>query len=305
MWDALCHGGRTSGRECNPRSTLNNPPDGYGPHVAVSLSPADREVIARARRVVLEALDRLGEDLVGSSGDIVSTLKLDGTPVTDADVAVHDRLAGELTGSFPDHGILSEEVETVAPDTRWTWVLDPIDGTSNFAAGIPWWCVSIALCCEGAPVWAVVDAPAVEQRLLAEAGRGARGGRGALEVPPPVAYDDPDNRHVPVIVSAGVLRRGRADVHLNPRVLGAVALDLCQVARGAAAAVLHHHPHVWDVAAAGLIVEEAGGALVTLADDPLLPLVAGRDYAGRTAFVAAGPNQAYLEALAGDMPAQL
>jgi myo-inositol-1(or 4)-monophosphatase len=277
-------------------------------------TPPDHVDLAAARDVLGEALDEVAGWLLADSGDLEVTRKADGTPVTDADTAVDDHLRARLMAAFPDHGVLSEERGTRSPTTAWTWVIDPIDGTSNYTNRLPYWCISVALLHEGEPVLGVVDAPVLGRRYLAIAGGGAEvasrttslDGREdhprsrPLQVRPPVAWRDPSNRHVPVMLTTGTARRARgAGLRLNPRVMGSTALDLAMVAEGVAAASIANVPKVWDVAAGVLLVREAGGVVVTLSGEPLLPLTGDVEQLGRSAVTAAGPDETYVRELAG------
>ena len=251
---------------------------------AATLDPAAQDVVERARRVLDELLDEIRGDLAPLAGRTVVETKPDGTPITPHDRATDERLTARLLEAFPSHGIISEEGGHVAPAADWTWVLDPIDGTSNFIAGVPYWCVSVALCLEGAPALGVIEAPALEQRFTAVAGSGAEervhGQVRQLRVGPRVDLRGQGSSHVPGLYSGGAARDLTADgVTLNARIMGAAALDLAMVARGSAPLAVSLGPHVWDVAAGGLLVVEAGGACASTATAPLLPLVPGRDYA--------------------------
>jgi myo-inositol-1(or 4)-monophosphatase len=259
--------------------------------------PTTRTVV-RALTVLEEALDRLGPSLLAQTGRLDPTAKDDGTPVTAADHEADEVLSGAIRAAFPDHGIVSEEQETVVPGTDWCWIIDPIDGTSNFTAGLPYWCVSVALALEGEVLLGVVDAPPLGHRTVALRGRGTtRSGR-PCTVRPPVDWRDGRNRHIPVMLTTGTARRARgAGLRLNPRVMGATALDLAVVAEGVAAASIALIPKVWDVAAGWLLVTEAGGAVETLHGEPLLPLRPGVDAANRSAATAAGPDGAYVQRL--------
>ena len=240
-------------------------------------------VIERARRVLDALLDDVRRDLVPVAGRSPLTMKPDGSPVTPYDRETDERLVSGLLATFPDHGTVSEEQDRIAPATDWTWVLDPIDGTSNFIAGLPYWCVSVALCLEGSPVLGVVEAPAIARRFTAIAGGGAFETGGAREerlaVRSGVDLHDRTASHVPGLYSGGAARDLYADgVQLNARVMGASALDLALVARGVAPVAVQLGPHVWDIAAGALLVVEAGGAVVGDGGRPLLPLEPGRDY---------------------------
>lgn len=261
------------------------------------LGPDDRAVVEEARATLHPLLDQLRPELVARSGNVALELKDDGTPVTSVDLEVNERLLARLAEVFPDHTVVSEELVTGNEDSRWTWVVDPIDGTSNFLSGLPYWCISLALTLDGHPVLGLVEAPPVAARYEAVAGGGATRNGEPLAVMPPVDWNDRRNRHVPLLLTTATARRARPAVRLNPRVLGSAALDLCQVAAGTAAASVSFAPKVWDVAAGVLLVVEAGGEYLTLDGPPLLPLRPDTEYADRSAPAAAGPNADYLRAL--------
>jgi myo-inositol-1(or 4)-monophosphatase len=264
-----------------------------------SPSPATVAVVTRARELLGSALDALGPRLTAVAGRVEVEPKADGTPVTDADRDADVLLADAIRGAFPDHGVLSEERDTIVPSTDWCWVIDPIDGTSNFVAGLPYWCVSVALTLEGLPVLAAIDAPALGRRYLAQRGGGAWLDERRLAVRGRVDWRDGRNRHIPVMLTTATTRRARdAGLRLNPRVMGATALDLAIVAEGVAAASVAIIPHVWDVAAGHLLVTEAGGAIVTLDGTPLLPMRPGDEHRARAAATAAGPDEDYVRDLA-------
>lgn len=269
----------------------------------MSLSPDLADEVERARRVAERALDGLRPRLRAAAGTVVSHRKADGTPVSDADHEADERLSEAIRTAFPEHGILSEEHDTRVPDTDWCWILDPIDGTSNFVSGLPWWCVSVALAHRGEVLLAVVDAPALDGRWRAVRHAGAERDGRALRVRAPVDWRDERLRHVPLMLTTGTARRARkAGIRLNPRVMGSTALDLCTVADGVAAGSLAMIPHVWDVAAGALLVEEAGGVVLTLRRDPLLPLRVGEEHRRRSAIVAAGPTEHWIRDTLGDLP---
>jgi myo-inositol-1(or 4)-monophosphatase len=259
-------------------------------------------VVERARGVAHALLDELGPRLLAAAGDVEVESKADGTPVTVADRDADELIAAAISRAFADHGILSEERDTLAPDTEWTWIVDPIDGTSNFTCRLPYWCVSLALAFRGEPVLGVVDAPVLGRRYVAISGAGAtRDGR-RLRVRPPTDWHDGRNGHVPVMLTTSTAKRARgAGVRLNARVMGSTALDLAVVAEGVAAASVALRPRVWDIAAGALLVREAGGAVVTVRGEPLLPLEVGRDHRDLAAATAAGPDDSYVTRLAGDL----
>jgi myo-inositol-1(or 4)-monophosphatase len=296
-----------------PSARYRSPPRPEGLGSVTELSPAARAVVARATTQIGGTLDEVRAWLLAASGDVDVEAKTDGTPVTDADREVDDRLATRLSEAFPDHGVLSEERDTVSPDTEWTWVVDPIDGTSNFICRLPYWCISIALAFQGRPVLGIVDAPVLGRRYVASLGGGTflesrttsldgtthQHRRRRLQVRDAVDWRDGGNRHVPVMLTTATARSARgAGMRLNPRVMGSTALDLAIVAEGVAAASIAVIPKVWDIAAGVLLVTEAGGAVSNLDERSLFPIPPGVEHVDRSAVTAAGPDTAYVREIA-------
>jgi myo-inositol-1(or 4)-monophosphatase len=263
------------------------------------LNPATTGVLLRAREVAFTALDDLRPRLLATTGRVAVHPKHDGTPVTAIDHEADELLTSAITQAFPNHGVLSEEGDTVAPATDWTWIVDPIDGTSNFIAGLPYWCVSIALALDGVPLLGIIDAPGLDRRYVALRGRQSERDGQRLQVRDPVDPRDRRFAHVPVMLTTGTARRARrAGVRLNLRVMGSTALDLAIVAEGAAVASIAVRPRVWDVAAGAVVVEGAGGHLVTLGEPPLLPLRPGVDHRDLSVPIASAADRGYVTDLA-------
>lgn len=258
--------------------------------------------IEAADRLVMDVLDDLEPVLRERSGGNRTSAKSDGTPVTASDFLVDEHLTTAIAEAFATHDVLSEEASTTWSGNEWTWIIDPIDGTSNFAAGLPYWAVSVALAHDGVPVYGCVAAPALGERFVARQGGGAHrvdtaGTRTPIAVRDAVDFRSGRHKHVPIAVTAGTIRRSNGrKVRLNGRVLGAWALDLAFVAAGRLVGSYATIPHVWDVAAGMLLVEEAGGAVETLGT-PLLPLRQDVDYADTSAPTATGPDAAWVHDL--------
>jgi myo-inositol-1(or 4)-monophosphatase len=194
----------------------------------------------------------------------------DRSPVSEADIAVNDLLREKLTRLVPGAGWLSEETEDVAGarSHAQVWVVDPIDGTRAFISGRPDWTVSVALVTEGRPVLAALYAPVTEEMFLACAGGGAMLNGAAMAVAAgtadltgarvagPKRYLDQLERAAPAILP-------QPKVH-------SLALRLTRVGSGALdAAFSSGGSHDWDLAAADLLVHEAGGALTPFDGEPL------------------------------------
>jgi histidinol phosphatase-like enzyme (inositol monophosphatase family) len=100
----------------------------------------------------------------------VTHFKDDSSPVTNADREAEQRMRSLLQASFPHHGVIGEEFEDVRSEARFTWVLDPIDGTKSFISGVPLFGTLIALCDQGRPILGCIDFPALGQRCIGDGG---------------------------------------------------------------------------------------------------------------------------------------
>ena len=117
-------------------------------------------------------IDRVAERQRLDFGQLESESKADGSLITACDRWSDATLVAGLAEIFPGEGVLSEEGNQSVPASSAYWVVDPLDGTTNFAAGIPFWAISIARFEQGVPVLAVLDVPPLRQRLVAIRGQG-------------------------------------------------------------------------------------------------------------------------------------
>jgi myo-inositol-1(or 4)-monophosphatase len=185
--------------------------------------------------------------------------------VTELDIASESLIVSKIHERFPEHGILAEEGDYPAGDGQHTWIIDPLDGTTNYAHGYPWFCVSIALMAGGKLVVGVIYNPMSDELFTAVAGAGAfRNGRrlsvsgrqplsGAL-LATGFPYDcatDPENNFDHFIRFQKAAR--------GIRRAGAAALDLAYLAAGRLDGFWEVKLKPWDVAAGTLLVREAGG----------------------------------------------
>jgi histidinol-phosphatase len=202
-------------------------------------------------------------------------LKHDATPVTEVDRAAERAIRRAIAGRFPDDGVLGEEEGSDAGTSGRCWVIDPVDGTKLYAEGIPLWTTLIGLTVGGEPVLGVADAPALGDRYHATRGGGAWRGERRLEV------SDVANLGEAFVAHSGVeewIGGGRNDALLRvaARARGTRGLSDAWahllIAQGSVDALLEHEPcFAWDWTATGVIVEEAGGRLTTLAGGPPSP----------------------------------
>jgi myo-inositol-1(or 4)-monophosphatase len=185
--------------------------------------------------------------------------------VTEADHASEKAIMDTIKEQFPDHFILSEESGEMATGSEYKWIIDPIDGTVNYAHGIPICCVSIGVEHKGAMVMGAVYNPFLKEFYFAEKGAGALLNGDLISVSGetdvnkaclvtgfPYTYLEMPNG--PLDVFARFIRRG-----IPVRRLGSAAMDLCWVAAGRFDGFYEHKLQAWDSAAGFLIVEEAGG----------------------------------------------
>ncbi len=194
--------------------------------------------------------------------------------VTESDHLAEDLLVRRIRRVFPDHAILTEERPELATGSPYRWILDPLDGTTNYAHGYPCFAISIALEARGRIVLGVVYDPLREELFLAEQGRGAMCNGRRLRVSGErqlarallvtgFAYDvreSPDNNldHFArfTLEAQGVRRTGSA------------ALDLCYVAAGRFDGFWEMKLQPWDTAAGMLLVREAGGRVTDFEGKP-------------------------------------
>jgi myo-inositol-1(or 4)-monophosphatase len=224
-----------------------------------------------------EELRDLALGVARDAGELVVRLRRDGVQVagakssatdivTDADRASEQLVCERLLGARPDDGIVGEEGSERSGSSGVVWIVDPIDGTVNYLYGLPHFAVSIAAEVDGEVVAGVVLAPELGLEYVATAGGGATCNGRVIRPRPAVPLEQ---RLVGTGFSYEVPARSRQAgyiAHLLPRVrdlrrIGCCSLDLCMVASGLLDAYVEEGAHIWDHAAAGLVVSEAGGTL--------------------------------------------
>lgn len=215
--------------------------------------------IEAAKRAVLAQTELLHREF----GRAESRWKSDGTRVTAVDVAISENIFRELGAQFPADQFFSEELaETDAPipvTARFSWVLDPIDGTNNFALGIPHCAISLALCEHGEAIYGVVYD--LSRRVLMHGGPGfgVRDGEREVKVSTApfsketlVGFHSPFDKAL-LPMASGVLSQFKI------RGLGTATLHLAYVAAGILDGCVDFNVKIWDLAAAIPLVRAAGG----------------------------------------------
>jgi myo-inositol-1(or 4)-monophosphatase len=191
--------------------------------------------------------------------------------VTEVDVEVERMFRALIAGRFPDHDVLAEEMGQTRTGASHRWVFDPLDGTTNYAHGIPIFCATVALEIDGEPVAGAVYDPNRKELFTAERGVGAWRNGEPIRVSDTATlidsvlvtgfpYDIRDRMDAILDVFRAYLHEARA-----VRRLGSAAIDLCWVAAGRMEGFWEQGLHAWDTMAGALIVQEAGGR-VTLLD---------------------------------------
>jgi myo-inositol-1(or 4)-monophosphatase len=195
--------------------------------------------------------------------------------VTETDVEAELRVKDVLAEEFPSHKILSEETASDTDASRgWTWVIDPIDGTKNYAIGVPFWCTNVALCHDAEPVVGLTYDPVHSEGFWAVIGGGA-----FSNDRPVLASDKTDVSSAVIGVDLGyddlmgmrqldLMRRIFPNVQ-GIRITGSAALGLAYAACGRFDLYTHMNVSPWDVAAGLLLIREAGGAASDRAGGPM------------------------------------
>lgn len=228
------------------------------------------------KRVLLEAAGEAGKIIQQYFQGSFSIQNKEGINnlVTEIDTKAETRIIEIIRSYFPGHSIISEEVGDLSQDSFYKWIIDPIDGTVNFAHGIPICCVSIALSYKDTLLLGAVYNPMMNELFFAEKGRGATLNDMPIKVSQKTEfrkaclvtgfpYKWPETKEHPIKVFERFILQG-----LPVRRLGSAAIDLCWVACGRFDGFWEYNLSPWDVAAGYLIVEEAGGKVTDFEGRP-------------------------------------
>ena len=257
------------------------------------------ENVSKELDTALSAARKAGEVLRSRFGtEHKITYKGEVDLVTEVDAEAERVIREELLGTFPTHGMLAEEGGELAGEEGTRWIVDPLDGTTNYAHGLPIFCVSIALERAGKVVLGVVHDPMGEETFVAERGRDATlNGE-------PIRVSDTDELIRALIATGFPYDRSKMPEALElfgrlaaatrgMRRLGSTALDLCYVASGRLDGYYERGIWPWDLAAGSVILEEAGGRLTNYRGDKL-------DLAGREIVASNGRLHSAMTSFAGE-----
>jgi myo-inositol-1(or 4)-monophosphatase len=255
--------------------------------------PAEQEKrIAKAGRAVSENIDYFTRHL----GKVESRWKADKTRVTDADLALSRTIMGRLAENFPDDDIFSEEALPSAEEgaralrKRFCWVLDPIDGTNNYALGVPICGIMLALLEDGEPVYGWIYEHLTRWFVEGGSGRGIRVNGAPVAVPPaPAEFGKQAQVALPLPLQQHYLERLQPLLTRNPaRALGSSATHLVLNALGIFEGCFSVRGKVWDIAAGHALLSATGRRVIYLETQPFplreltptppnLPLLAGTE----------------------------
>jgi myo-inositol-1(or 4)-monophosphatase len=204
-----------------------------------------------------------------------ASFKADRSFVTQADVAADHLITEAIQAQFPGEAILSEELHNSLPEvTPAMWIVDPLDGTTNFSLGLHVWGVLITRLLDGLPEMTVQYFPLLNEIYTAQRGKGAWLNGNPIHTRPPA----PDQPYGFFACCSRTHRRYQIAIPYKPRILGAAAYSFCMLARGAALIGMEVSPKIWDIAGAWLLVQEAGGVIQPLEGQAPFPLMAGSAY---------------------------
>ena len=200
-------------------------------------------------------------------GNISARNKSDGSLVTSCDLWSDQKIEEALSIIAPDEGVLSEEGIKLVPKTNAYWIVDPLDGTTNFAAGIPYWSISVARFVNGMPQTSFLIIPTLKKKFVAIKGKGVWLNNKKIEV----------NKNNQRSECVSLCSRSIKILQKNPhsvfpgkiRLLGVSSLNLTSVAMGQTFGAIESTPKIWDIAAAWLLLEELNCSIEWLEMNPM------------------------------------
>ena len=244
----------------------------------MNAQPSELEVV---RALAVELAKRAGDQLISTHHLRleVQTKSSASDWVSDADRAAERIIVEELARTRPNDGILGEEGSLQESANGWTWVIDPLDGTSNYLRGYPGWAVSIAVERHGNTVVGIVHDPTARRTYEAVSGEGAQ--RNGQPITTSACGDLSSaiigtgfSYHSPQRARQGERLASLLPLVADIRRCGSAALELCHVADGSLDGFFEDDLEKWDWAAGALIVEEGGGRVIPIHDDATSGVVA-------------------------------
>ncbi len=232
--------------------------------------PADRHLLVEAEAVCVQAVRQAGEVLLEyfrQPLNVEFKEKNQQSPVTEADRRSEELLRTALSQAFPAHGIIGEEAEdAINPSADYVWFLDPLDGTTNFTAGLPAFAISMGLCFRGTPVLGVIAVPwegPTGTIFRAHQGGGAYCNDVAMQV---AAAEVPAGMRLTSMPFWALwqyhVQRQAKIFQTNGRAAGSIAYEMAYAARGTFQWSIISGARLWDMVAGAVLVQEAGGTVL-------------------------------------------
>ena len=222
------------------------------------------------KKVALYAAKKAGDELLKKfrTGNYTLKFKSKHEIVTNVDIDSNTMILDIIKKNFPEHAILSEETGKSKNKSEFLWVVDPLDGTTNFFSHNPLFCVAIALVHNNEPVLSVIYAPYTKEMYWAKKGKGAFESNKPLKVSKQKNID-----RAFINYCHGYTKKSKEkaiDVHrylklnkLDSRHFGSTSLECAYVAAGHIDTIFIPQPHAWDVVAGILLIREAGGKVTS------------------------------------------
>ena len=200
-------------------------------------------------------------------GNISASNKSDGSLITSCDLWSDKTIVEGLSKIAPNEGVLSEEGGKLVPKTNAYWIVDPLDGTTNFAAGIPYWSISVARFVDGAPQSSFLIIPTLKKKFVAIKGEGVWINNKKIEV-----NNNNQKSECVSLCSRSIKILQKKPNSIFPgkiRLLGVSSLNLTSVAMGQTFGAIESTPKIWDIAAAWLLLEELNCPIEWLDMNPM------------------------------------
>lgn len=217
-----------------------------------------------------------------------TNLKEDHSVVTEADLSADKLITEAIQEKYPLDGLISEELQPeIGTAESAVWVVDPLDGTTNFSLGLPIWGVSIARIVKGSPEVGVAYFPFLDELYSASRGTGAFLNGDQIHSQPPV----PGKTSSFFSCCTRTHQHYDVSIRYKTRILGSACYTLCAVAKGMAVVGFEATPKIWDISAGWLIAMESGAAVETRDGSQPFPLRDNFDYRSMSFPVLVGANQ--------------
>lgn len=201
-------------------------------------------------------------------GKVAGTVKPEGVShvLTETDLQIGRFIMKRIQENYPDYNIIDEEAGVIDNKSEYTWVVDPIDGTSNFAKGVPTYGIALGLLKDGEPIIGVIALPYFKEIYYAEKGKGAYCNEEKLQVSQEkelihslLAYGTDGRKDEPELTRKEFLIVGNLSANIRSLRASGSVFDFAMVAKGKYGAFLMRRGKIWDCVAAQVIIEEAGG----------------------------------------------